>query len=69
MPAKKSSAPTEILSLIPTDEPGCALNWNEKSQRWYVFRWLGTTYDPVRKRGIDRRESVGYIKPKFSIRP
>ncbi len=62
MPAKKSSAPADILSLIPTDEPGCALNWNEKSQRWYVFRWLGTTYDPVRKRGIDRRESVGYIK-------
>ena len=62
MPAKKSSAPTEILSLIPYDEPGCALNWNKKSQRWYVFRWLGTTYDPVRKRGIDRRESVGYIK-------
>ena len=23
---------------------------------------MGTTYDPVRKRGIDRRESVGYIK-------
>ena len=62
MPAKKSSAPDDILSLIPSDEPGCALNWNEKSQRWYVFRWLGTTYDPVRKRGIDRRESVGYIK-------
>lgn len=62
MPAKKSSAPAEILSLIPADEPGCALNWNEKSQRWYVFRWLGTTYDPVRKRGIDQRESVGYIK-------
>ena len=62
MPAKKSSAPADILSLIPADEPGCALNWNEKSQRWYVFRWLGTTYDPVRKRGIDRRESVGYIK-------
>lgn len=51
-----------LLALIPKSEQGCSINWNASAQRWYVFRWLGTTYDPKRKRGVDRRESIGYIK-------
>jgi len=62
MPKSPSSIPQELFSLIPADEKGCSINYNRPRDVYYVYRWLGTTYDPKRHRGIDRRESIGAIR-------
>ena len=68
MAKQKSTIPQELFALIPADEKGCSINYNKPRDVYYVYRWLGTTYDPKRKRGVDRRESVGAIKDgKFTF--
>ncbi len=48
----------EILDLIPQ---GCKVNWNEKQQRFYVYKST-YYYSKEHKRSREQRTQVGTIR-------
>lgn len=47
----------ELESIIPT---GCRLNWDKRTNRYYVFKST-YVYDPKIKRGREKRTQVGTV--------
>ncbi len=51
-----------LLSIVPAGAPAnLKLNWNTKTKRWYYYL-SKIEYRPEKRRGIDRRLTVGYEK-------
>ena len=53
----------EIYALVPEEyRDKCGINWNGKSNKFYVFLRVGYRYDPAKKRSVDLREPLGSIQ-------
>lgn len=63
--------PESIHALVPSElRSDYGIYWQEKSQRYYVYRDLGYVYDAAKGRSVARRLSLGSIKDgKFQYSP
>lgn len=66
-----SVIPDEIHALVPDElKSDYGIYWQEKTQRYYVYRDLGHIYDPKKGRSHPKRIPLGSIKDgTFSLSP
>lgn len=67
----RTAIPESIYAIVPKElRPDFGIYWQKKTNRYYVYRDLGYTYDPKKGRSVAKRIPLGSIKNgKFTYSP